>query len=155
MAEIQLLKPGSLAPDFSLPDQNGKIHRLSDFRGKKVVLYFYPKDNTPGCTKEACGFRDLWSQISKRAVVFGVSVDSVSSHKRFSEKYNLPFVLLSDENKEVVKAYKVWGTKKFMGRQFQGTHRVTYLIDESGRIAKVYDKVKPETHPQQVLQDLS
>ena len=149
------IKEGETAPDFSLPDQNGKIHKLSDYRGKWVFLYFYPKDDTTGCTKEACAIRDNISGFGKmKTVVLGISVDSVKSHEKFAGKYKLPFTLLSDEKKEVVKKYGAWGKKKFMGREYDGTFRISFLIDPKGRIAKTYDKVKPETHAGEVLLDL-
>ncbi|GBC82885.1 Putative peroxiredoxin bcp [bacterium HR10] len=147
---------GDLAPDFTLPDQQGRPHRLSDFRGRWVVLYFYPRDNTPGCTKEACAFRDLFPTFRRRGVVvLGVSTDSVRSHQKFAEKYQLPFPLLADEGKEVVCAYGVWGKKSFMGRTTMGTHRISFLINPEGRVAKVYEKVKPEVHAEEVLRDLA
>lgn len=146
---------GDLAPDFALPDQQGHIRRLSDFRGQWVVLYFYPRDNTPGCTKQACGFRDLFPEFQKRKVaVLGISVDSIRSHEGFARKYDLPFPLLADQKKEVVRAYGVWGKKTFMGRQTMGTHRTSFLIDPQGRIAKIYEKVKPEGHAEHVLRDV-
>jgi peroxiredoxin Q/BCP len=150
------LRVGDLAPDFTLPDQTGEKRQLSDFRGRWVVLYFYPRDNTPGCTKEACGFRDLFPKFQRRKVaVLGVSTDSVRSHQKFAEKYALPFPLLADEEKTVVRAYGVWGEKTFMGRRTMGTHRISFLIDPDGRIAKIYEKVKPETHAEEVLRDLA
>ncbi len=143
------------AKDFELPDQDGKIHKLSDYKGKWVVLYFYPKDDTPGCTKEACNFRDSIAKFQKLGVVIlGVSKDSVASHKKFAEKYHLNFPILSDESKNVIKEYKSWGIKKFMGRQFEGTIRNTYLIDPKGKINKVYEKVNPLSHSEQILKDL-
>lgn len=146
------LKVGQFALDFELPDQDGKIHKLSDYRGQWVLLYFYPKDNTTGCTKEACDIRDSFPAFQKLKVkVFGVSVDSVKSHKKFSEKYNLPFTILADEKKEVVKKYGVWGKKKFMGREYYGTLRTSFLIDPKGKIAKIYENVKPEFHAGEVL----
>ncbi len=149
------LAVGQMAPDFSLPDQDGTVHTLSSYRGKWVLLYFYPKDDTPGCTKEACAIRDSLPRFgAMEAVVLGVSVDSVESHKKFAEKHKLPFTLLSDEGKEVVEAYDVWGPKKFMGKEFLGTARTSFLIDPSGRIAKIYEGVKPETHAEEVLTDL-
>ncbi len=149
------LAAGQMAPDFSLPDQDGAVHALSSYRGKWVLLYFYPKDDTPGCTKEACAIRDSFPNFGALdAVVLGVSVDSVESHKKFAEKHKLPFTLLSDEGKEVVEAYDVWGPKKFMGKEFLGTARTSFLIDPSGRIAKIYEGVKPETHAEEVLTDL-
>lgn len=149
------LKVGQLAPDFALPDQDGKKHALSDYRGKWALLYFYPKDDTPGCTKEACDIRDTFPRFGKlKAVVFGVSVDSVKSHKKFAEKYKLPFILLADENKKVVEQYGVWAKKKFMGREYMGTFRTSFLIDPKGKIAKIYENVKPEGHAEEVLADL-
>lgn len=146
------LKPGDKAPEFTAPNQDGKNVSLSDFRGKHVVLYFYPRDDTPGCTKEACGFRDVWAQFAKKgAVVVGVSTDSVKAHAKFVAKFKLPFVLVSDEDKRIVQAYGVWGEKRFMGRKYQGTHRVTFLIDPEGKIKRVWPGVKPEEHAQEVL----
>ncbi len=140
---------------FELPDQNGKKHKLSDYKGKWMVLYFYPKDDTPGCTKEACNFRDNIKKFQEKGVVIlGVSKDSVASHKKFSDKYHLNFTLLSDEEKKVIKAYKSWGLKKFMGRTFEGTLRNMYLIDPQGVIKKVYEKVNPLIHAGQILKDL-
>lgn len=150
-----MLSIGTPAPDFTLPDQNGKLHTLSDYRGKKVVLYFYPKDNTAGCTKQACGFRDMYPQFrEKGAVVLGVSKDSVASHKRFEEKFGLPFTLLSDENKAVLQAYDVWKEKMNYGKVTLGVVRTTYLIDESGIIVRAMDKVKAADNPAQMLGEL-
>lgn len=144
-----------IAPAFSLPDQNGKMHVLKDYRGGWVVLYFYPKDDTPGCTIEACSFRDNFSALKKiGAVVLGVSIDPVKKHAKFVEKYSLPFTLLSDEEKRIVRLYGVWGKKKFMGREYMGTNRVSFLIDPKGRIAKIYDPVKPAEHVAEVLTDI-
>ncbi len=138
-----------------MTDQNGKTHTLSDYRGKWALLYFYPKDNTSGCTKEACEIRDNISGFGKmKTVVLGVSVDSVKSHEKFAEKYKLPFPLLSDGEKKVVKLYGAWGRKKFMGREYDGTYRISFLIDPEGKIAKIYGKVKPDTHAAEVLDDL-
>jgi peroxiredoxin Q/BCP len=149
------LKPGDKAPAFSLPDQAGKVHKLSDVKGKWVLLYFYPKDDTPGCTTEACTLRDNFPAFKKlNAVVYGVSADSAKSHTKFIEKYELPFTLLSDEEKEVTKAYGVWGPKKFMGREFLGIRRWSFLIDPKGKIARVYDNVKPAVHAEEVLADI-
>ncbi len=149
------LQPKDVAPDFVLPDQNGVAHRLSDYRGRWVLLYFYPKDDTPGCTKEACAIRDQFPAFGKLgAQVLGVSVDSGASHARFAQKYQLSFPLLADQEKKVVQLYGVWGKKKFMGKEFMGTQRTSFLIDPEGKIAKVYDKVKPETHAEEVLADL-
>ena len=146
------LVAGDKAPDFSAKDQSGNTVSLSDFKGKKVVLYFYPKDDTPGCTKEACNFRDNFELLKKKGyVVLGVSVDSERSHKKFIEKYELPFTLISDTEKQVVTAYGVWGKKKFMGREYMGTARVTFVIDENGIIEKVIDKVDTTDSTAQVL----
>lgn len=148
-------KEGDVAPLFSLPDQNGVMHELAHEEGNWVLLYFYPKDDTPGCTKEACMIRDAFPQFKKLSItVFGVSTDSVKSHKKFEEKYELPFTLLSDEEKQVVTQYGVWGKKKFMGREYMGTNRVSFLIGPDGKIAKVYPSVKPEQHADEVLADL-
>ena len=138
-----MLETGTKAPDFSLPDQGGVIHSLSRYRGKKVILYFYPRDNTPGCTKQACGFRDLYPQFTeKSAVVLGVSKDSVASHKKFQEKYQLSFPILSDTELQVIQAYDVWKEKKLYGKVSMGVVRITYLIDENGIISKAFGKVK-------------
>jgi peroxiredoxin Q/BCP len=151
----QTIKTGDTAPTFSLPDQTGNMHSLTDFRGGWVLLYFYPKDDTPGCTKEACMIRDNFPEFKKLKIqVFGVSTDSVKSHAKFAEKYELPFTLLADEEKEVVEAYGVWQKKKFMGREYMGTLRTSFLIDPEGKIAKVYENVKPDLHAEQVLADL-
>lgn len=152
---LRLLPEGSVAPDFELPDHTGKKWRLSDFRGKKVVLYFYPKDSTPGCTLEACGFRDYSKEIAKKgAAIVGVSCDSVLSHRQFADRHRLGFPLLSDINRDVVKRFGVWGEKAFLGYKFEGVHRVTYIIDEKGRIARVFSKVNPLGHAKQVLEAL-
>ncbi|MCH7541401.1 thioredoxin-dependent thiol peroxidase [Patescibacteria group bacterium] len=149
------LKVGDLAPDFELPDQNGKVRKLSDYRGRKVLVYFYPRDGTPGCTAEACQIRDDFPKFNSIKVqVLGISTDSVESHKRFSQKHNLPFTLLADGSKEVVKAYDVYKPKKFLGKEFLGTVRTSFLINESGKIAKIYEKVKPTLHSEEVLRDL-
>jgi peroxiredoxin Q/BCP len=146
---------GDKAPDFTLLDQKGKSRTLSDYNGQWVLLYFYPKDDTPGCTTEACALRDYYPNFSKlKAQVFGVSVDSVKSHKKFAEKYKLPFTLLADEEKKVVHAYGVWAEKKFMGREYLGTLRTSFLIDPKGKIAKIYEGVKPAVHANEVLEDL-
>lgn len=143
------------APDFTLPDENGKMHRLSDYAGKPVLLYFYPKDDTPGCTAEACNFRDDYSAYETAGVVIlGVSPDSTKSHARFKQKYHLPFTLLADEGHKVCELYGVWGRKKLLGREYDGVHRTTFLIGADGVIQKVYENVKPADHSQQVLADL-
>lgn len=144
-----------VAPAFSLPDQEGKRRALKDYRGQWVILYFYPKDDTPGCTTEACSFRDNFSKLKKAgALVLGVSVDPIKKHAKFAEKYSLPFTLLSDEEKKVVALYGVWGKKKFMGREYLGTNRVSFLIDPDGKIAKIYDTVKPSGHAEMVWEDI-
>lgn len=150
-----MLEVGTKAPDFKLPDQNGTMHSLSEYKGQKVVLYFYPKDNTSGCTKQACSFADLYPQFrEKGAIVLGVSKDSVASHKKFEEKYGLPFTLLSDTELEVIKAYDVWKEKKNYGKVSMGVVRTTYLIDEKGVIVKTMDKVKAAENPQDMLEIL-
>ena len=150
-----MLAVGTKAPDFSLPDQNGELHTLEEYRGKKLILYFYPKDNTSGCTKQACGFGELYPQIlEKGAVVVGVSKDSVKSHKNFETKYNLPFTLLSDTELGVLQAYDVWKEKKNYGRTYMGIVRTTYLIDEDGVIVQASDKVKAANNPQEMLDAL-
>lgn len=151
----QQLKIGQKAPVFALPNQDGKIVRLSDFKGKKVVLYFYPKDDTPGCTKESCAFRDGLEEIhDSGTVVLGVSADSVDSHKKFVKKYNLNFPLLSDEQKTVVQAYGVWKEKSLYGRKFMGIERTTFIIDEQGKLDDIFPKVKVDGHLEEVLAEL-
>jgi len=150
-----MLKEGDLAPDFTLLSDQGEEVTLSSFRGKKVVVYFYPKDNTPGCTKEACSFRDAYDEfLAKGAVVIGISPDPPSSHQRFRARYNLPFYLLCDTDHSVAKAYGAWGEKKSFGRTYQGIIRSTFVLDEEGRIIKVFPKVRPAEHAQEVLQYL-
>lgn len=145
-------KPGQIAPDFELPSETGQTVRLSDFRGKKVVLYFYPKDMTSGCTKEACSFRDNYPQYEEQgAVILGVSPDPPQSHVRFKSKYNLPFRLLSDEHHKVAEQYGVWGQKQMYGRTYYGVLRTTFVIDEQGKVAKVFTNVKPDGHGEEVL----
>ena len=151
-----MLEVGTKAPDFTLPDQNGNVHSLSDYRGKKVILYFYPKDNTPGCTKQACGFAERYPQFTEKgAVILGISKDSVASHKKFEEKYGLPFTILSDPELKVIQAYDVWKEKMNYGKVSMGVVRTTYLIDEEGKIAKAFDKVKAADNPEQMLGELS
>lgn len=146
------LNIGDKAPDFTAHDQNGNPVSLKQFKGKKVVLYFYPKDDTPGCTKEACSFRDGYNELKNAGYeVLGVSVDSVQKHKKFEEKYALPFTLVSDEAKQIVEAYGVWGKKKFMGREYMGTNRVTFVIDEKGKITNIIDKVEVSNAAEQIL----
>ncbi len=150
-----MLEVGTKAPAFTLPDQNGEMHSLKDYKGKKVILYFYPKDNTAGCTKQACGFGELYPQFQEKgAVVLGVSKDSVASHKKFEEKYDLPFTLLSDPELTCIKAYDVWKEKKNYGKVSMGVVRTTYLINEKGIIEKAYDKVKAADNPAQMLGEL-
>lgn len=149
------LNVGDKAPAFTLPDQDGNMHTLADYQGQWVLLYFYPKDDTPGCTKEACAIRDSFPAFGKlKAKVFGISADTVAKHKKFADKYSLPFTLLSDEEKNAVNLYGVWAKKKFMGREYMGILRNSFLIDPSGKIAKIYEQVKPEAHAQEVLADL-
>ena len=153
--ERTMLETGTKAPAFTLPDQNGEMRSLADYKGKKVILYFYPKDMTSGCTKQACAFGDLYPQFrEKGAVVLGVSKDSVASHKKFEEKYGLPFTLLSDPDKEVIQAYDVWKEKKNYGKVSMGVVRTTYLIDENGIIIKAFGKVKAAVNPAQMLKEL-
>src|SRR5713226_299347 len=151
--ELELkLKEGDPAPDFAAATQSGSVLSLADCKGKNVILYFYPRDNTPGCTKEACAFRDHFAEFaSKGAVVLGVSTDPVKSHEKFIEKFKLPFTLLSDEDKNIVQAYGVWGEKSFLGKKFMGIHRVTFLIGPDGKIKKIWPRVKPEEHAEEVL----
>jgi peroxiredoxin Q/BCP len=149
------LKEGDKAPAFNAQTGDGTTVKLADLKGKHVVLYFYPKDDTPGCTKEACGFRDNTKALEKAgAVVLGVSTGSVASHKKFAEKFKLPFALLADEDKKIVEGYGVWGEKTFMGRKYMGTHRVMFLIDPDGRIKKIWPKVSPDDHAKEVLEAL-
>ncbi len=146
------LQVGDEAPQFTAATNGGGKVRLADYRGKNVVLYFYPKDDTPGCTKEACAFRDEFDEFKKKgAVVLGVSTDPVASHDRFAQKFKLPFTLLADEDKAIVQAYGVWGEKTFMGRKYLGTHRVTFLIGPDGRIKRIWSGVKPAEHAAEVL----
>ncbi len=150
------LSIGDTAPDFTLNDQDGNTHSLTAENGKWVLLYFYPKDDTPGCTRQACDIRDNFPSFTKmNCTVFGISVDAEKSHKKFEEKYALPFTLLSDNEKVVVNAYGVWKPKKFMGREFLGTLRTSFLINPEGIIVKIYEDVKPALHAEQVLTDLS
>lgn len=151
-----MLEAGSKAPDFTLQNQDGEEVSLADFAGKKVILYFYSKDNTAGCTKQACGFGELYPEFTERgAVVLGVSKDSVASHKKFAEKYQLPFTLLADPERKVIEAYDVWQEKNMYGKKVMGVVRSTYLIDEEGRIEKVFAKVKAAENPAQMLEALS
>ena len=149
------LKEGDVAPDFRASSPNGTIS-LADFRGKSVILYFYPRDNTPGCTLEACAFRDEYAEFKKKgAVVLGVSTDPVKSHEKFAAKHKLPFTLLADEDKAIAQAYGAWGQKSFLGKKYMGMHRITFLIGPDGRIRKAWPKVKPTEHAAEVLAALS
>lgn len=143
---------GQAAPDFTLLDENEKSHKLSDYRGKLVVLFFYPRDDTPGCTVEVCNFRDDYSVYEKTgAVLLGVSADDSKSHTKFIKKFDLPFTLLADTEKEVVRSYGVWGKKKFMGKEYEGISRTTFLIDADGKISTIFEKVKPAKHSEEVI----
>ena len=147
-----MLEVGMKAPDFKLPDKDGKVIALSDFLGKKVVIYFYPKDNTPGCTRQACAFAGAYNEFRKRCVeVIGISKDSVASHVKFAEKYNLNFILLSDVELDAIKAYGVWQEKKLYGKVSMGVARTTFVIDENGVIEKIMPKVKPDTNAEEIL----
>lgn len=149
------MKENAKAPDFEWNDQNGKKHKLSDYKGKSIVLYFYPKDDTPGCTMEACSFRDNYSEFKKRGViVIGVSVDDEKSHKKFVDKYKLPFILLADPEKKVVNKYRVWGEKSFMGKRYMGTARATFIIDKNFKILKIFPKVSVVGHVKDILKEL-
>ena len=150
-----MLEPNAKAPDFTLPNQNGEMVSLSDFLGKKVILYFYPKDNTPGCTRQACAFAAANAELEEAgAVVIGISKDSVASHQKFVQKQNLPFILLSDPELQAIEAYGVWQEKKLYGKVSMGVVRTTYLIDEQGMIEKVMPKVKPDTNAAEILEYL-
>ncbi len=149
------ISAGNPAPDFTLLDENGVTRKLSDYRGQPVVLYFYPKDDTPGCTTEACNFRDDYSQYTQAGVVIlGVSPDSPKNHIKFKEKYHLPFTLLADEAHKVCELYGVWGRKKMMGREYDGVFRTTFLIDRQGKLVRVFEAVKPAEHSKEVLEAL-
>lgn len=151
-----MIEEGKKAPNFILPDENGNEVSLNSFQGKKVVLYFYPKDNTPGCTKEACSFRDSFPEFENvNAVILGVSGDYAASHKKFKEKYELPFTLLSDENKEVLEKYGVWKEKNKFGKKYRGVERTTVIIDEDGNIQKIFPKVKVNRHTEEVLKEIN
>lgn len=147
-----VLQINTLAPDFTLPDQDSNNHTLSDLKGSWVLLYFYPKDNTPGCTKQACSIRDSYSEFKKAGItVFGISKDSIKSHKKFEENQNLPFILLADTEKIAIQSYDVWKQKKFMGREYMGVERSSYLINPEGKIVAVFENVKPEMHTDLIL----
>jgi peroxiredoxin Q/BCP len=146
---------GSLAPEFTLQDENGLKHSLSDYRGKPLILYFYPKDDTPGCTTEACNFRDDYSKYQEaQVVILGLSPDTPRSHKKFKAKYDLPFTLLADEDHAICDLYGTWGPKKYMGKSYEGVFRTTFLIDSQGYIRKVFENVKPAEHSSEVLEAL-
>jgi len=148
------LKEGSRAPAFKLPDQSGTEHSLKDYAGKWLLIYFYPRDNTPGCTVEACALRDNAGDFKKSKIaILGVSTDSITSHEKFAKKFQLPFPLLADTEKKMVEAYGAWGKKKFMGREYMGIYRMSFLINPEGKIAKIYSEVKPKEHAEQVLID--
>ena len=150
-----MLEIGTIAPAFSLPDQDGNQVSLADLKGRKVVLYFYPKDNTPGCTAQACGFGELYPQFQEKgAVVIGISKDSVASHKKFQEKYSLPFTLLSDPELTAIQAYDVWQEKNMYGKKTMGVVRTTFVIDEQGNIERIMPKVKPDTNAAEILEQL-
>lgn len=152
---MNLIQVGKKAPSFTLNDQNGKSHSLSEYKDTFVLIYFYPKDDTPGCTKEACSIRDNFPSFKKLDItVFGISADSEKSHKKFKEKYSLPFTLLSDPDHAVAESFGAWGRKKFMGREYDGIFRVSFLIGKDGKVLKVYDKVQPDQHAEEVLADL-
>lgn len=152
---LSLLQVGDKAPPFRLPDQGGTVHALNETRGLWTLVYFYPRDNTPGCTAEACAVRDNFTELKKAGVtVFGISTDSIQSHKKFAEKHKLPFTLLADETKKTVRDYGVWGEKKFLGKTFHGTRRTSFLIDPIGQIVKIYEKVHPAGHANEVLRDV-
>lgn len=149
------LSVGSVAPEFSLPDQEGTIHVSEDYRGRWLLLYFYPEDDTPGCTKEACGFRDIKKDLEDRScAILGVSPDTVESHRKFSDKHDLSFPILADPDKEQINAYGVWREKSFMGKKYMGVARTSFLIDPKGIMRKIYEGVKPEEHPLEVMKDL-
>lgn len=146
------LKEGDKAPKFTAKDQNGNTIKLSDYKGKKLVLYFYPKDNTPGCTAEACNLRDNYEEfLNKGFAIIGVSADNEQAHKKFIDKYELPFPLIPDTNKEIINSYGVWGPKKFMGKEYEGIHRTTFIISEEGNIEKIFEKVKTKDHTNQIF----
>lgn len=148
------LEAGDKAPDFSVEDQDGNTVKLSDFKGKKLVLFFYPKASTPGCTAEACNLRDNWERFQEKDyAILGVSADTQKKQSNFKNKYEFPFPLLADEDKEVIQAYGVWGPKKFMGKEYDGIHRTTFIIDEGGKIEEVIKKVKTKEHTDQILSE--
>lgn len=148
-----ILKKGDKAPEFSSTDQNGEVITLNDYNGKKVILFFYPKDMTPGCTTQSCNLRDNYTQLLERGIdVIGVSMDNEKKHLKFADKYNLPFKLLADTDKKIISEYGVWGLKKFMGREYEGINRTTFLIDENGKIEEVFEKVITKSHTEQIIE---
>lgn len=150
------LKEGDKAPEFNITDQNGKVHKIADYKGKKVILYFYPKDLTPGCTVQSCNLRDNYENLKSEGFeVIGVSADDEKKHQKFIAKHNLPFNLLADTNREVLNNYGVWGEKKFMGKTYDGIHRTTFIIDENGVIEKIIRKVKTKIHTEQIQNELA
>ncbi len=150
-----MITEGTQAPNFTAVDQTETTHTLSQYKGKWVMLYFYPKDDTPGCTQEACSIRDVWQEFTEKGItVLGVSADSVTKHKKFAEKYDLPFPLLADEDKKIIKSYEALGMKKMFGRAYEGIFRITYLISPDGTIAKIYPKVNPKNHADEILKDI-
>lgn len=150
-----VLKVGEKAPEFTLRDSEGKLHKLSEYAGETIVVYFYPKDDTPGCTKEACSFRDFYADFREAGVtIIGISPDKVDSHKKFKQKFELPFTLLADPGHVVCEAYGVWGLKKSFGREYEGVFRTTYIIGPEGKIQRVFENVKPSDHSQEVLREL-
>lgn len=151
-----MLKEGEKAPDFGVKDQDGRLHQLSDYKGKKIALYFYPKDLTPGCTTQSCNLRDNYTDLKKAGIeVIGVSADTEKKHVQFIDKHQLPFTLLADTDKKLINAYGVWGPKKFMGKEFDGINRTTFIIDEQGFIKKIIDKVETKNHAEQILNILN
>lgn len=153
---MNTINEGEKAPQFEGKDQNGNTIRLSDFTGKKLVLYFYPKDDTPGCTKEACNLRDNYQALKDQGIeIIGVSADTESKHQKFIEKYDLPFPLIADTEKEIIQAFGVWGEKKFMGKTYDGIHRITFVMDENGNVLKRFDKVKTADHAAQILEGIN
>jgi len=150
-----VLSEGMKAPEFNLTDSEGNQHRLSDYEGETIVVYFYPKDDTPGCTKEACSFRDAYADFKEAGVeVIGISPDTEKSHRKFANKYDLPFTLLSDPDHQISEAYGVWGLKKYMGREYEGIYRTTFIIGPDGEIKRVFENVKPSDHSQEVLEEV-
>jgi len=151
-----VLSEGVKAPDFELKDSEGNLHKLSDYAGQTIVVYFYPKDDTPGCTKEACSFRDSYAEFNKAGVtIIGISPDKVASHKKFKDKYALPFTLLADADHKVCEAYGVWGLKKSFGREYEGVFRTTYVLGPEGEVKRVFEKVKPSDHSKEVLREVA